>query len=131
MRFDDFRAGLHGKIVGAAVALSALLVARELRAEPFVYVARDLLLGIRQTGAVNDFVVNLGSSSNYFNAASGSTLTITNFSAQQLQTAFGTLDSLIWSVSGGVRIGDGGGPSSPNGTLWLTHARTDPAVQSE
>jgi len=75
-------------------------------------------------------VVNLGQASNYFNATPGSTITVTKFSSNQLQTAFGTLNGLKWAVCGGVFSGDGGDPSIPNTTLWIVRPRVDPAVQT-
>lgn len=113
-----------------AVVSSTLALVSHLNAEPFIYTGRDLLLGFRQTDSVSEMVVNLGQASNYFNAAQGSVITITNFTPAQLQTAFSTMNGLLWSVAGTTRSADGGDPSIPNATLWMSRARTVPPTQT-
>ena len=130
MLFGSFMVRMQHKATVFALASTTLVMAGELAAAPFAYTGRDLLLGFRQPDSVSEMVVNLGHASNYFKATPGSLITIKQFTPTQLQTAFSTLNGLLWSVSGTTRLGDGGDPSIPDTTLWMTRARTAVATQS-
>ena len=130
MRFENFMPRMRSKATVLALASSTLALVGQLGAEPFVYTGRDLLLGFRQPDSVSEMVVNLGHASNYLDAAQGSVITISNFSPAQLQAAFSTVNGLLWSVAGTTRSGDGGDPSIPNATLWMSRARLVATMQT-
>jgi hypothetical protein len=121
--------------IALAVAAGSLALEKA-SAQPFVYQPNNLALGFRKTGSFQgtyEAVVNLGQASNYFGAAIGTTITITNFSASQLTpSTFANLNNLSWSVFG-YYSGSGLGanyPSSAASTLWVTVPRTNNAVRS-
>ena len=112
--------GLTGLLTAGATTATA---------GPFAYSMKDLMLCFRKVGGTSDLEVNLGQASIYYNATPGAIFTITNFTAGQLTSAFGSsYANVSWSVSGGVNIA--GDPNAPRNTLWLSAPRTDPAVQS-
>lgn len=102
---------------------------------------RDLLLIFRQVAdfaGQYDIEVDIGQASTYYNAAPGTSITINQTNMQQVSTYLGpaaengTLNGLSFSVSGYVSaIGDGGSPSKPNGTLWMTDPRSDPSTPAQ
>jgi hypothetical protein len=115
---------------------SALLLLQTASAQTFTYNNNDLGLGFRKTGSFQEnyeVVVNIGQASNYFGAALGTTLTVTNFSASQLTpSTFANLNNLSWSVFG-YYSGSGFGTSYPSSvafTLWITVPRANSAVRS-
>lgn len=112
----------------AAVVGGFALFTGTLRAAPFLYSSGDLVLAFRQTGAANDYAVNIGKATNYNNLPGGSTFTVTNLSFSQLGSAFPGLNELKWSVAAAVRsVGD---PNYPIQTLWVARPRLDAGVQS-
>ena len=98
----------------------------------FTYTNRDLLLGFRKTGSdgtgtvgVSDFEVNIGQASLYYNAAPGSTFTVSAvWHRAELAADFDNLNDLSWSVAGYVPLGDGGDPRKQAKTLWMSAPRT-------
>lgn len=112
----------------AGLVGGALLSMGGLHGAPFLYGPADLLLAFRQDGNSSDYVVNIGKATNYTAVPAGTSLTIANLSAAQLNAAFPTLNGLKWSVSGANRPPED--PNYPLQTLWVTAPRLDPAVQS-
>jgi hypothetical protein len=95
-------------------------------AGPFVYNSRDLLLGFRNSSAATDFVVDVGPASMYYGGSG--TFTIGSFTGAQLNSVFGSMNSLSFSVFGDVR--SSGDASYPLNTLWVTSPRVDPNTQN-
>jgi hypothetical protein len=120
----------------ALAGAAGLLALETASAQPFLYRPNDLALGFRKTGSFQgtyEALVNLGQASTYFDAAIGSTFTVTNFSGSQLTPGtFANLNNLSWSVFG-YYSGSGLGasyPSSVASTLWVTVPRVSPAIRS-
>jgi len=112
----------------AVLAMAGItLVAPQARAQT-TYAPRDLVLGFRQVGGANDLEINIGQSSLYYGASSG--FTVPGVSASDINATFGNFNNVLWSVGATVRTGDGGDPSLTVGCLFVTRARTDPAVES-
>ena len=131
MRFENFMPRMRCKATVMALVSSTLALVSQLNAEPFVYNARDVLLGFRRVNGTKELLVNLGPSSNYFNAAPGAVIPITGFVPAQLANAFtADLSNLRCSVSAAVVTADGGDPSIPRSTLWMTRPRTNAAVRT-
>ncbi len=98
----------------------------------FQYNDRDLILGFRQPGgsSASDLVVDLGQASIYYGLATGSSLTISNYTTANLSAAFpGGLDALYWSVSGDVHNSNTD-TNYPLYTMWVTKPRANLNVQS-
>ena len=117
------------------VAAFACLAFTEITgAQPFLYKDSDLCLGFRKVTPYTEnyeVVVNIGQASIYVNAAVGTTLPITAFSASQLASpTFSTLNNLTWSVFGWFSVPSTNYSGYPAYTLWLTIPRTDNAVRS-
>ena len=119
----------------ALAGASAFLLLQAASAQTFTYNNNDLGLGFRKTGAFQEnyeVVVDIGQASNYFGAALGTTLTVTNFSASQLTpSTFANLNNLSWSVFG-YYSGSGFGASYPSSvafTLWVTVPRANSALR--
>lgn len=90
----------------------------------FLYMSRDLCLGLRQEGGSSEMVVNLGRASRFYNAAPNSKIVFTEFTLGQLTNTFFSLNRLHWSVFGASRLGDGGEATVPANTLWVTRMRS-------
>src|SRR5712671_5212038 len=90
------------------------------QAAPFTYNPQDLLLGFRSGSGQNDFVVDIGAASLYYNASPGGTFTVGGFTGSQLSSAFGGFGGLSFSVFGDVRTT--GNSAHPQNTLWVTRA---------
>jgi hypothetical protein len=107
-----------------------------MEAQTFTYTPRDLILSLRQTsgtGSATDVAINLGPASQYYGGlGSGSPVDLTSYyNPADLQSTYGvSLANVSWSIAGGVATGDGGDPSVPVSTLWVTRGRLDPDVQS-
>ncbi len=114
--------GLAGAVGGFALFTGAL------HAAPFLYGSGNLLLAFRQTGNASDYVVNLGSATNFTALPPGTTFTFPNNSPSQLTNAFPSVNGLQWSVAGANR--PPGDASFPLQTIWVTAPRLNPAVQS-
>ncbi|HWX20855.1 MAG TPA: hypothetical protein VN578_13230 [Candidatus Binatia bacterium] len=120
-------------IFSAALAGSTLLTfIQAAEAQTFVYQTADLLLTLRKTGTHqenNEVVVDLGQASNYVNAAIGTRITNTQFSASQLVPGcFASLNYLTWAVTGDYQ--GTSYPGYPAYTLWVTVPRANNAVRS-
>jgi hypothetical protein len=91
----------------------------------FTYTNTDLMLCFRIfNGGQYEVEVNLGSVFNFQNAAPGSVIPITNYSAASLSAAFGTdYISLTWSAFANVNQQDGSA-SYPADTIWMTSPRS-------
>ena len=89
----------------------------------FAYQPRDLVLGLRQSGAASELVVNVGPASQFAGLSAGQTIPITNLSRAHLDAAFGNLDGLTWSISGDVAAAED--PNLPLNTLWVTRPRQE------
>jgi hypothetical protein len=102
----------------------------------FTYGDRDLILCFRQDltlpAQAQDLEVDIGPATNYYGAAIGSVTQVNNsatYNLSLLNSTFGSLDTLSWSVSGCVpNAGDSGDPAYPPNTLWLTSPRLAPMV---
>jgi hypothetical protein len=134
------------KMLLACVSVASLI--QDVYAAPFAYNYGDLILCCRKIGGTDDlgdprvtsaysFEVNLGPASQFYNATSGSTVSLTpgQFSATQIAAVFGGLangglNDLYWSVSGYVDP-SATGSSFPAHTLWVTAPRLDPDVQAD
>lgn len=95
---------------------------------PFLYAPGDLILAFRQTGNASDYVVNIGKASEYSILPPGTQITVSGLSADQLKSAFPTLNGLRWSVAAANRppLVDG----FPIQTLWVTALRTESTTQA-
>jgi hypothetical protein len=113
-------------VVSACATLALLNV--DSQAGPFTYNPQDLLVGFRNAAGANDFVVDIGAASLYYNAAPG-TFAVGGFAGAQLTSAFGSLDGLSFSVFGDVRTT--GNAAHPQNTLWLTRVWTDSVTPSD
>lgn len=97
----------------------------------FAYANRDVLLTFHQTGSP-DLIVNAGSVSSFVNLAlssPGSTISISQYNATQISTAFSSLSGVSWSAMSAVPSGTGDA-SAPDNTVWLTNPRFDINVQT-
>lgn len=103
--------------------LGALIVGAKLAvAGPLNYNTKDLMLCFRKASGSFDLEVNLGPASTYYGATPGATFTVTNFTAGQLTSAFGSAYANVsWSVCGAANLA--GDPNAPKNTLWLTSGR--------
>ena len=97
---------------------------------PFVYEARDAILGIRKSGASSEFEANLGSLSQFTQLKAGTSITLSRYTTNQLDAALGGLDGATWSISSAVVSSDGGDLDTPVATLWVTRAPTELGVPS-
>lgn len=98
----------------------------------FQYQDRDLVLGLRQPGgaSASDLVVDLGQASIYYSLPAGTTISINNYTAANINAAFpGGLDQIYWSVGGNVHNSTSD-TNYPLYTLWVTAPRATPGVQS-
>jgi hypothetical protein len=123
MKFNKHRA-LAAML--AAICASAALESARASTPILVSTNRDLFLTFQESGANNDLEVDIGQASLYYNATPGSRINITQYSAAQLNTAFGNANNVTWAVGAAARVGDSGDPSVPVNTLWVTAPRTTP-----
>ncbi len=132
MKLINQQRGGSRPLVLTAFALFTL--AEMAGAQPFTYKDSDLCLGFRKVTPYSDnnqVVVNIGQASTYVNAAIGTTLPVSAFSASQLASpTFASLNNLSWSVFGWFTVPSANYPGYPAYTLWLTVPRTDNAVRS-
>ena len=89
----------------------------------FQYSDRDLLLGFQQLTGPSDLVVNLGSITNLYAIPAGNSITITNFSTNQLNAAFATLNAVRWSAIAVNRTTNE--LNIPINSIWVSDPRTD------
>lgn len=122
-------------LFSAAGALS-LLQSVQANTPIFTYGDRDLILCFRQDltlpAQTQDLEVDIGPAATYYGAAIGSVIQVNKsgtYNPSLLNSTFGSLDTLSWSVSGCVpNAGDSGDASYPPDTLWLTSPRLAPLV---
>lgn len=107
----------------ALTLLAAVLTTASASALPFLYAPGDLVLALRQTGAADDLVVNLGSITNYNALPPGVTVPVTQLDAGQLGRAFASLNGLRWSAGAANRPPLL--PGYPLQTLWTVRPRVD------
>lgn len=110
-----WRARILGALGGFALATGVL------EGAPFLYSPGDLILTFRQDGNAQDYVVNLGKTTNYNTLPAGTSVPIPQLSADQLRAAFPNLNGLKWSVAAANRP-----PLDPNypiQTLWVSRPR--------
>lgn len=95
-------------------------------------IAGDLLLGVRATGGVGaeqNYLVNIGPSSDYKNATEVSTVDIGNIAAD-LALLYGpdwsTRTDLVWSISG--TSGSAGANDDPQRTLYISTPELTPGT---
>jgi hypothetical protein len=123
---------LPSNLMSIMAGATALAFVQTAAAQTFKYQVADLLLTLRKTGVYAEnyeVVVNLGQASNYVNAAIGSHMTITKFSASQLVPgSFTTFDNLSWAVTGDYQGATYAG--YPNYTLWVTVPRSENGLRS-
>jgi hypothetical protein len=95
-------------------------------ADPFVFNAvdypADTLLGLRKTGGSFEMLVNLGPVARFKNVPAGTTITLTDFSADQLNSAFDSLDSVSFAVFSALK--NSSSTNYPGDTIWATKKRT-------
>jgi hypothetical protein len=125
---------LHRPAVFCALLGGFLSLASTLRASPFLYTEdTDLMLCFRKiqrnggTLGPNDYEINIGHASVYYGLTPGSTMTVTQFTANQLNSVFDDLNNVSWSVAGASPDGDG---TKPAATIWITKKRSSLNVQS-
>jgi PKD repeat protein len=115
-----------GKGLLVVLGLLAMLPAAE-ASGPFSAQYADLCLGFRKTGtypSVYECVVDIGQATAYTGMAPGTTTTISQFTAAQLNPdTYASLTNLSWSVTGFVQTTNqpAGYPAS---TLWISVPRT-------
>lgn len=117
-----FLRGLTTLVGGFALFTEAVSAA------PFLYSPGDLVLTFRQTGNASDYVVNIGKAVTYSALPAGSSITVANLSAEQLTSAFPSINGLRWSIAGVNRPPLV--PDFPIQTLWVTAPRLTVDVQS-
>jgi len=98
----------------------------------------DLILGFFISGATqtDNLMVDLGPASQFYNAAPGSTFSLTGTTAlalADLSSIYGsswfTNTSLFWGVAG-MTNGGTTDAHSPDGTVWITAAETIPGTKA-
>jgi hypothetical protein len=111
-----------------AVAAGSLLASQQSQAG-ITYSDGDLLLGFYQSPATQDLQVDLGSVSQITSLyGSGSTVSFSSkFTLTDLNTAFGGVNNLIFSITGVQRTGNA---TYNNNTLWMSSARPDLTTQT-
>lgn len=129
--------------LGLKLALVALLALPELASAQFFQYNKfaDVLAGFRKTGTADttgfEMVADLGNVTNYLLLPSGTTITITNFTAGQLTDAFGNNNNLQWSAFATFQPGGLTFKWStplglyPNDTMWLTLPGTNVSTQTQ
>jgi len=112
------------------VAITAWLASVALvPAAPFLYQPTDLVLLFRQPGNASDWVVHLGSVTQFNAIPPGTTVPIGQVSLAQLTAAFPNLNGLLWSAAAANRPPVN--PAFPLQTVWVTAPRTDPNTPSK
>jgi hypothetical protein len=114
------------KYMLATVLVAAALGEVAIQAQTFTYNSGDLLAAFRKSGSP-DLVVDLGSVSQYQQAAASGSGTYTFNLGTDLTSTFGSLDSIYWSVF----TFDKTGTYAPVNTLWMSDPRSDASVQND
>ncbi len=108
------------------VGLSGILLTTGIaHAQLFNYTSRDLVAEFRRTGSP-DVTIDLGSVDSFTSLSPGQTVDLTSrYSPSLLNSDFGGLDSLSFSVIGTHKLSLSD-PTDPVNTSWLTVPRADP-----
>ena len=121
----------HLRSILCAVAGIALLASGASAALP--YADGDIFLGFRATGgegATTDYLVNIGSATQFTGASGQSTINVGNI-ATDLVNTYGadwkTRSDVVWSVSGVQSVAGNG---FPNRTMFATALEPTPGTQS-
>ena len=109
----------------ATVLVAAALGELAASAQTFNYNSGDLLAAFRKSGSP-DLVVDLGSISQYQQAAASGSGTYTFNLGTDLTSTFGSMTSIYWSVF----TYDSDGTYAPANTLWMSDPRSDVNVQN-
>lgn len=113
------------RLCTVTAAITALVASGTLApAAPFLYQPTDLVLLFRQPGNASDWVVNLGSVTQFNAKPPGTTVPIPQVSLTQLTAAFPNLNVLLWSAAAANRPPVNS--AFPLQTVWVTAPRTDP-----
>jgi hypothetical protein len=110
----------------ASVLVVAALCEAAAQAQTFTYNSGDLLAVFRKSG-YSDLVVDLGSISQYQQAAANGSGTYTFNLGADLTTTYGSLNSIYWSVF----TYDSTGTYAPVNTLWMSDPRSNASVQND
>jgi hypothetical protein len=110
----------------ATVLVAAALGELAASAQTLNYNPGDLLAAFRKAGSP-DLVVDLGSISQYQQAAANGSGTYTFNLGADLTSTFGSLDSIYWTVF----ACDKTGTYAPAKTLWMSDPRSDVNVQND
>jgi hypothetical protein len=111
-----------------SVILLGVLSVTSAYALPFGNQQGDLVLGFRKTGIYQgnyEVVVDVGPATNYVRLSAGTTISVTQYSASQIDPdSYGNLTNLSWSVTGDTEY-DSTFPAYPINTLWVTIPRVN------
>jgi hypothetical protein len=112
----------RSKFLQKTLMLTAAVAASQSVQAGFQYQPRSLVVGLRQSGGSSELVVNAGAISNLTSLASGSSITITSLTTDQLNSAFADLNDVSWSAAADVRLIDD--PTYAYNTIWVTRPRS-------
>ena len=107
-------------IIKTAMA-AALFCGAAASAQTFTYTPGDLFAAFRKSGSP-DLIVDLGSASLY-QQNGADPFSITGVNATLLNSVFGNLDGVYWSVFGYVNTS--GSPLGSQNTIWVSDPRSD------
>ncbi len=93
------------------------------------YSSTELVLGVRKEGATYELVVNLGPATRFKHIPAGTSVTITDYSAEAVAALFENTSDLKWSVLGTVNL-TAATAELPWKTAWMTRARAEAELQS-
>ena len=117
-------------IIKTAVA-AAVLYGTAASADTFTYHNGDLLVAFRKPGSSYDLIVDLGSASLYQQAKwdGGVPFNIAGVNSTLLDSVFGNMDGIYWSVFGYVNTS--GSSLGAKNTIWVTDPRSDRTMQND
>jgi len=117
-------------IIKTAVA-AAVLYGTAASADTFTYNNGDLLAAFRKAGSSYDLIVDLGQASLYQQAIwdGGVSFNITGVNSTLLDSVFGNMNGIQWSVFGYVNTS--GSSLAPQNTIWVTDPRSDIFTQND
>src|ERR1017187_736472 len=115
-------------LLSSCVSSLCLVLSIQAGTPVFQYSTGDLVLTFRKTGfdgtgtvAASELEVDVGQASTYYNAAPGTVISISQYSASLLNGSFDSLNDMSWSVGGCVpAVGGYADSSVPVKTLWAT-----------
>ena len=115
-----------GRCVLASAGISAGLAA------PFTFqgtnLPPDLLIGFRQTGGVQEIIVDAGPVAQFYSASPGTTVAVSGYNLGQLTNVFSSLDGLSIFAAAAVRAD--GEDALPLQTQWVSRRRADSETPS-